>query len=694
LDKICNHAINSSFIISVMVYRLKQFGQQHVRCEILFIALIILGSFNGFAQQDFKPKLGYIDRESLETTFYSSDSTAEAVVLYDYGNLRFSYDENRGIVMLMDSWVRIKILKESALSRASVAMTYYNGSVRAKEESIYNLKGYTYNLDNNQIVTSQLDKKSIKDEKFSDDYRTTKFNLPNVRKGSVIEYSYTRSTPLSLRSEPSTWRFQGDIPYKWSEYRITIPYFLEYKMTMGGYLPLYLNKQEQINVDVGFTQYNGQGLSYRFVVKDAPAFLDEPFITTEMDYLSLIRFELASITIPGQVYRHFSQTWDQVDRTLDQATWFGGELRKSSYLKEIRDKINTTAKSPEEKMNMAYSYIQNYMKWDGYNGVGSKEGVRKAYENKKGNASDINIALITLLRELDLECNPVVLSTRSNGRIIQEIPMLESFDYVIGHLKIEESEYFLDATQTYAKFGMLPEQALNGWGRLLPKKGNGRFVELKSNDAKTKLEMINAEIDLEEGVVKGTYSISYGGYEALNWRTKYNDGPESKYQEDMKGYLQEWQIKNLTIKNKSDDLRGTVNVQCDFELEDDNLREGGFYLNPVMAGRWASNPLKSQDRIYPLNFASGITTSYIANFKLPDGYMLEETQAPEIISLAAKAGRFVYQVKQTDNMISVNSTVTLTKTNVSAEEYHDVKEFFERVVQRHSKPLVIRKKTN
>ncbi|MCE7041027.1 DUF3857 domain-containing protein [Dyadobacter sp. CY312] len=677
-----------------MIYPLTKFRRHRRRWEILFVSFLLFGFSNGFAQQDFKPKLGYIDRESLETAFYSADSTAEAVVLYDYGNLRFSYDENKGIVMLMDSWVRIKILKESALSRASVALTYYDGSVRVKEEQIYNLKGYTYNLDNNQIVTSELDKKSIKNEKFSDEYRTTKFNLPNVKKGSVIEYSYTRSTPLSLRTEPNTWRFQGDVPYKWSEYRITIPYFLEYKMTMGGYLPLHINKQEQINVDVGFSQYNGQGLSYRFVVKDAPAFLNEPFITTEMDYLSLIRFELASIAVPGQGTRRFSQTWDQVDRTLDQATWFGGELRKSSYLKEIRDKINTTAKSPEEKMNMAYVYIQKYMKWDGYNGVGSKEGVRRAYDNKKGNASDINLSLITLLRELDLDCNPVVLSTRSHGRLIQEIPMLENFDYVIGHVKMGENEYFLDATQSYAKPGMLPEQVLNGWGRLLPKKGDGKFIELVSKDIKSKLEMINAEIDLDEGLVKGTYSISYGGYEALNWRTEYNDIPESQYQDDLKGYLQEWQIKNLVIKNKNDDLKGTVNVKCDFELEDDNLQEGGFYLNPVMAGRWGSNPLKSKERIYPLNFNSGLSHSYVANFKLPEGYALEETPTPEIVSLVAKAGRFAYMVQQNGNMITVNSNVTLTKTNFSAEEYHDVKEFFERVVQRHSKPLVIRKKTN
>lgn len=665
-----------------------------VRAVALSIPLLFTTSFTTFAQEDFKPKFGVVDQSSLEMTAYPGDSTADAVYLYDFGEVNYKYDNIRGLVMVMDTWVRIKILKESALDRGSVALKFYQGSGVDNQEHLENIQACTYNLESGRVVKTVMDRKSIKREKSTDNYYVTKFNLANVRKGSVIEYSYSRTTPLGVQDKPSTWVFQASIPNQWSEYRITIPYFLEYKITMGGYLPLYISNHEPVGVDMGLAKLNGGAMAYRFVVKDAQAFVNEPFITTESDYLSKVEFELSIIQVPGEVTKNFSKTWEAVEKTLDESAWFGGELRKSSYLKTKRDEIIQTAKTPEEKMEMAYRHVQNHMKWDGYSRLGSKDGVKKAYDNKAGNATEINLILTSLLRELDLNCDPIILSTRSNGRLLKEIPLLESCNYVISHVQIGEKEYFLDASQPYAKPGLLPEHALNGYGRLIPKKGSGKFLDIIPQDLLTKLEMINANIQPEDGSIKGTYSVSYGGYEALRWRDKYVDEPENVHHDALKKSSPEWKITNIAVKNRNEDLRLAVNVACDFELEDENASSELFYFNPILAGRWESNPLKSKERIYPLNFASGMSESFIGNYKLPVGYVLEEMPKSEVITLPEKAGKFAYQVRQTGDMIQVSSSVMLMKTNFPAEEYHTLKEFFERVVQKHGQPLVIKKKTN
>ncbi len=654
--------------------------------------LLFFLTFQAFAQDDFKPKLGLIDRASLEMTAYPGDSTADAVYLYDYGKVTFSYDNIKGLLMTTNIWVRVKILKESALDRASVAIPHYMGSSYKEQEWIEDLKGYTYNLDNNQIVRTELEKKAIRREKTSDTRTTVKFNLPNAKKGSIIEYSYSLVSPMNVRHEPDMWAFQGSIPRKWSEYNITIPGFLDYKMTMGGYLTLDIHKQEPENVSVGHSTYDGPGLSYRFVIKDVPAFVNEPYITTSSDYISKINFELASITIPGEMKKNFSQNWDNVERTLDEAAWFGGELRKSSFLKEIRDEIAAKTTDPTERMNMAYKHIQSHMKWDGYSGLFSDTGIRKAYDNRKGNACDINLMLTMLLRELDLECNPFLLSTRSHGYLHQEIPMLESFNYVVAHVKVGEKMYFLDASESYSKPGMLPERALNGFGRLIPKKGAGKFLEIIPADSQSKLEMITATISPEEGTMKGTYSISYGGYEALDWRSEYAAGADNVVLDALKKEVPEWKIQNVNIKNKTEDLKGTVNVSCDFEAEDENASPGVLYFNPIMAGRWTKNPFKSKERIYPIDLGTGISASFIGNFTLPEGYALEEMPKAEIVVLPDKGGKFSYQVRQVGNIIQVNTMIQVSRTRFLPEEYPDLKEFFERIVQKHAQQLVIKKK--
>ncbi|MCF0072126.1 DUF3857 and transglutaminase domain-containing protein [Dyadobacter sp. CY261] len=655
--------------------------------------LIFFLTFQAIAQEDFKPKLGVIDRASLEMTAFPGDSTADAVYLYDYGKVTFSYDNLKGILMSSEIWVRIKILKESALDRASVGIPFYEGSSYKEQEWIEDLKGYTYNLENGQIVRTELEKKAIRREKSADSHSTTKFNLANVKKGSVIEYSYTRVSPINVRNEPDTWTFQSTVPSKWSEFNMVIPYFLDYKMTMGGYLQLHMNKQEPVNVSVGHSSYDGKGISYRFVVKDAPAFINEPYITTAADYVSKISFELASVAVRGEIPKDFSQTWDDVERTLDEAKWFGGELRRSGFLKEVRDQIAAKTTDQQERVNLAYKHVQDRMKWDGYSGLYAGDGIKKAYDNRKGNACDINLMLTVLLRELDIECNPVMLSTRAHGYLHQHIPMIENFNYVVAHVKIGEKEYFLDASEPFAKPGMLPERALNGFGRLIPKKGQGRFLEIIPGDSESKLEMITANIVPDDGTIKGSYSISYGGYEALGWRSKYAAEADNIFHDQLKKEVPEWKIQNVAIKNKTDDLKGTVNVTCDFEIEDENASPGVFYFNPIMAGRWTTNPLKSKDRIYPIDLGTGISASFIGNFTLPNGYALEEMPKAEIIVLPDKGGKFSYQVRQVGNVIQVNTAIQVSRTRFLPEEYADLKEFFERVVQKHAQPLVIKKKT-
>jgi hypothetical protein len=657
----------------------------------LFLFFFAFVTTSCFAQEDFKPKLGLIDRGSLDMTVYPADSSAEAVALYDFGDIYFQFDERRGFIMIEKYWMRIKILKESALDRASVSLRFSKGTGYATEGYISDIEGYTFNLVDNNIVTTKLDKKSIKTERLSNDQSVVKLNLLNVKKGSVIEYTYVVTTPLAAKLNPPTWSFQSSIPAKWSEFKIKFPNYIDYKMTMGGYLGMYISKSEPVNVSMGHSQFNGPGMSYRFVLKDVPAFNREPFITTASDYISRIEFELQSTAIPGQLKENYSRTWEQVDKTLQEASAFAGELRKNPIPRETRDELIKKGGDSTGKMNAAYTFIQSAMKWNEGGGI-SSESVKKAWENKKGSAGDINLILTSLLRDLGLDADPVILSTRSNGRVFAHLPSLGAFNYVVSRVQIGPNEYFLDASQNFAKMGMLPEHALNGIGRVIPKNGSGYFVEIKPRDPKTTLEMIDADLKPEDGILKGTYGLSLGGYDALSWRERHATETGDAYAEILKKAFTEWKISNISVTNKSENLAGVVNIKCAFELENESSSPDILYFNPIMAGRLTENPLKSRERLFPLDLATGISASFIGTFRLPDGYVLEELPKPELITLPERAGRFIYQVKQTGNTIQVNSSYVVNKLMFLPDDYGNLREFFERIVQKHAQPLIIKKK--
>lgn len=45
--------------------------------------------------------------------------------------------------------------------------------------------------------------------------------------------------------------------------------------------------------------------------------------------------------------------------------------------------------------------------------------LRQAWDKKTGNAADINMMLVLLLRELELDSDPVILSTRNFGKVFE-----------------------------------------------------------------------------------------------------------------------------------------------------------------------------------------------------------------------------------------------------------------------------------
>ncbi len=656
---------------------------------IITIVLFLLGQFQSFAQEDYTPKLGQIDLASMNITSIDDDSTAEAIVLYDLGKVRYGYQEHIGIYFEMECHVRIKILKESALERGSVTLAYHAGSSDVSEE-VYRIEGYTHNLENGQIKTSKLDKKSITYIKLSSDFKATKFNLPNVKKGSVIEYSYFKRTPFKYRDTPGTWNFQNNVPVKWSEFVIKVPYFLNYNLIMRGFLSLYINEAKHENVEIGHSKLSGPGTAYRFVVQNAPAFRDEPYITTKTDYISKISFELSSINITGEIPKKYSLSWVDVDKSLNSFSWFGGELGKAKFLRDKAKEILSKTTDPEKQVELAFDYVKDYMKWDESAALGSSNGIKTAYENKKGNAAEINFILIGLLKEMDLESNPVILSTRSNGWLQKEFPSIENFNYVICQVKIGDKEVLMDASQAYTYPGFLPKHVLNESGRVITSKNNGNFIDILPGGYAAKTDYIIASID-SNGKITGNITMNYTAYEALDWREKWATSEDEAITKEVKSQFTEWQLDSIIVKNKSEALKDPVTISSKFEFENENSTPEMIYLNPIFIDKWLTNPLKSNKRLYPINLNTPISQIYICILKIPDGYTLEEKPTSEIITLQDNGGKFSYLTTFSNNTIQLRSVVEVKRTLFSVAEYDDLRSFFEKIVQKHAHTFVLKK---
>lgn len=650
----------------------------YCRAVTLTACCLFLGSATIFAQKS-KPnepivKLGQITSADFSQNPFPQDSSTEAIVLYERGDVSFDLSGPE-ILIFLNYHKRVKILKKSAYERATVEVPFYKAE-SGQAELVSDIEGYTYNLEGGIVHTEKLTKAGIFTEKVSNTVSLQKFTLPNVREGSIIDYHYQLTTPFAVNYNPRTWTFQERIPVAWSEYRINVTSYFYYKMIMGGYLPLAINES------------GSDAQTYRFVVQNAPAFRDEAYMTTANDYLSKIDFELASYALPGQFARKISVSWEDMDKTLLASPYFGSQYSRAAFLHDAANTINKTNTDTLARLAAACRFISSQIKWDEGENIFSY-GIKKAFDARKGDAGDINLMLIALLREMDFDANPVILSTRSHGHVNEEHALVRKFNYVVAHISLNGKDFLMDATNPILKPGMLPMQCLNGMGRLVVA-GKSRFVPLTPTERDVESYSGTFTIN-SEGDITGILKKSHGGYSALDQKRLYVVDGETKYLAEVKKKKPAWQIEKAVFagieQNEAPfDATYTLSIPEACQHAGDRL-----YLKPLLTEAHEYSPFKEPARLYPVDLGVPIDETYLTTFTLPDGYQVEEAPKSLILTIPENGGRFTYQVNINGNQVQVMSRLLLRKPLYQAEEYPVLREFFDKVVAKQAEQIVLKR---
>jgi hypothetical protein len=653
----------------------------------LFLALFIPFSTAG---QDFP--YGAVALNDLTLKRYDKDTSASAVVLKEFGEAWI--DDGDGYHLLFKRHVRIKILTKNGLDQANVEIPLYKqGSTRV--ERMTSLKASSYNLENNGIHEEVLKEDAIFTEDRNKYVTVKKFAIPNVREGTVIEIAYTIDSPFIFNFRG--WEFQSDIPKMESEYWASIPGVYQYNITLRGFQKLAKNESKIIKncLGTGNSSYAG-GYSadcslMQFGMKDIPAFVEEEYMTAKKNWLSAIHFELSEV-------KHFSgrtdkvtKEWKDAEQELQQEYRFGVQLKRG---KDIGDEVAKVIAGETDELMKAkkvYEFVKEWYLWNDTYGMFSEFGIRKAFDQRKGNVGDINLSLIAALRFAGLNVEPVILSTRANGLVVELYPVLSEFNYVVAKVNIGEEWYLADASEKFYPFGLLPERCLNGKGRVIGEK-KSYWIELKPGNPRKTVSVLSLALG-SDGVIRGSLLTTFMGYDAINKRQEILSYESTDaYIKELNNQMDEVSITGYEMKNLPD-LEKSLSRKLDIEITAfDGLNTSRFLFNPFILDRWSENPFKSRERLYPVDFGVPLERTMILNLEYPADYEIVNLPERVGLSLPQSGGRFLFEVQQTGNKLSLNNTLALRKTLYNSAEYHYLKELFSHIVQIQNGDLIFRKK--
>jgi Domain of Unknown Function with PDB structure (DUF3857) len=639
-----------------------------------------------FAQKPLPMEFGKIPIEDLQMKTYIKDSAAEAVVLGDYGDYSYSFLDGYPFI-IYKRHIRIKILKKSGFDRANIKIGYRVGYDN-KNETIQDFKATTYNLEDGGIKPYPIDAKSVFEDKANKAYYYKTFTFPQVREGSIIEYSYEMESGIwyDFRS----WIFQKDIPVVWSELRSKIPGYFTFNLTFQSLIPLHINENEEGKDNFMRGSVRDPYLQYRFVMKDLPALKTEPYLTTVENFRSKIDFELSETQFPNQVKTDYSKTWEALNTTLLMDENFGKAIKRFDKAEGIAKILKPLyANDTLALITAAYKHLQSTMQWNEIERFGTDENLDKIYEKRIGTSAEINLMLVRLLRECGLEANPLIISTRENGKL-SDLVLLDRFNYVIAHVMLGGKDFMLDATSPLMTAGMLPIRCLNERGRLIAKKGS-RWVTITPSPVRRKITMNTMTIGTDQSI-KGTSQTNFTGHSAADFRNTVLLKGKEAYLSDYKKNRPNQTIESLQINNlDSLEKELSLSVKTTFN-EAYSMAGERMYLTPMMGEGEDSNPFKVSERQYPIDFGVPQEETYIANFSLPEGYVVEEMPKTESILLPNNGGRFLFSCINENGWLKITSKITLKKAIYSPEEYQSLREFYNRIVSKHAEQVVLKKK--
>ncbi|MGV0978796.1 transglutaminase domain-containing protein [Empedobacter falsenii] len=659
--------------------------------KTLFTIVATIATVSSFAQD---VKFGKLSKQDFEKTKSTIQADAPAEVLYADGNYKVSFNTNQGgVEQTKKVFYRIIVFDKDKtpddVLKVEIPLRKNSGS---DQDKLITLKAVTYNLENGKIIEQKVEKKDIFLDKVHRFMDKQTFTFPNVKNGSILEYTYEIISPFYGNTD--TWYFQQSIPVVASNFTMQNQEYFNYQQDLrGGFAPkLTKNTKKDTYTTTEFVRgriasstVNNNELSINtqtYSLVNLPSYSREAYVLNPRNMLASIQFELASFVAPGKSIENYTTSWERIGKDLMDHEEFGRQLNGNNFLDET---VNTTiaGKSTNiEKAQAIFDYVKNNMAWNDYLGQYTDKGIRKAFNEKSGNSADINLMLTAMLRKAGLDANPIVLSTLQNGLINYSFPSRSKLNYVIVGTTIDNEFYLMDATDKNAQINLLPIRAINDRGFMVNDKG---IKEVPLRNSVMTNDKISITADLKaDGNLKGLFSNVRDNYFYMFDKSEIADDPKAFEKEFVEDY-------NFEISDfKTQDNKQNV-IRHQFKFDDIKVDVAGnkILFNPFLFVANTKHNLNLDQRNYNIEFGAPTTNTNTVKIKIPEGYKVESLPTEKQFTMPDQAGGYAYKVIEKDGFIVAQAQKVIPYSILPAQYYKPLKEFLTNIINAESQQVIL-----
>jgi hypothetical protein len=703
---ICRKVVANSFKEgllqkSIADYRIVRFLNDSVYSKLfcLFFNLFLF-NYSLYAQDSLNFEFGKIKLSDFNQAAPKFDSGASAVIIADIGKTYFEGDRVESMNIIFTRFMRVKILNKNGFHAADYEIRLINNA-DFNDESILELRGSTFNLENGIIQETKLETNAVYTEKYNKYISVKKFTMPSLKEGSIYDITYTLKIKKSVNIK--SWDFQSIYPCLWSEYQVKIPFFHHYHLELKVNQPFDIDSKEIIPEKFAMKLYNGRGQEsgsyrltgnstlYKWVKKNVPSFKDETYISSIKNYIDGIKFQYNYFQFDSLHRRIYSDaSWIK----LSEEYYVISNLKESfetnnTLLDEEIQKILVKSNNNDEIIHSMYFFVRDNFKCTGHSAIFPGHSLWETLKNRSGTEAELNILLMFMLRQANIIAEIALLSTSENGFATQDYPMLDEYNYLICIVHDNKKDIKLDASWPENPFGSLLPNCYNGGARVL-NDHNARLIRLLP-DSLIESKRTNVIIASDDnGALSGSLSTIYGFENSFKIRADVK-------KTSMKEYFKSNQFTSaneINTLNYEFDSLGNSEVplveNCDIDFKD-LFKSGMVYFNPIIGFSLRKNPFNSVERRFPVEMPYKKDDIYILSMDIPKGFQVEEIPKSEKINLNDDQGIFEYIVDKNPDNIQLRVHIMINKTVFSVNDYSGLREFYNYVLKKESEQIVFKK---
>ena len=623
----------------------------------------------------------------LKMTTYAPDPEAEAVVLCSQTVLR--YDLSSGSFKLnTNTKKRIKILKEEGKDHANGGISYmFNGHRSGECEILAKLKATAFNMVDGKLVKTKMEGDMVNNEDVSKTMRLTKFTVPQVTVGTVIEVEYEIESDFF--SHIDDWRAQEDIPVMYTSFDVTVPEYFDFSVDERGSYPLE-KKIEDTNMSIsagaGLGMLQCGGKRYQFFGRNLPALRQKKLLYAPQSYGERVSMELRAIMIPGRMTKHFASDWDDVDKQLLDDDDFGGRLGKNPLKTEMQEAGVADIADPVERIMAIYRLLKDRVKWNDHYTLYA-ESAGKVLKERSGSNASINFILINMLKDAGFEAYPAVMRSRDNGFLTIRATVKEFNTFVVA-VKVGDKLSYLDGSIEDGWLDVLPDNLLVDRARIVSKDKPAEWVDLRGVSESKSRSMVKGQLQAD-GTLQADIQTKYTGLEAASLRHDFRTATDSATFVSELAQELNCEIESLALTHHhglGPDVERNMHVTKQYDAAGDII-----YLNPWVLNVMSENPLTEEERTLPIEFPYIYTENLASVITLPEGYVVEEL--PKSLMIKSEDGKLSCVIASTSDGSTLSSRCQMQVGRLffTPKEYPFVKSFLDEVYKRLQDVIVIKK---